>query len=78
MFPLLDSCSSGWSCFAGTAVLTLSHAARKSAGESERLGYQETGCHYLDRYDYIDTDGVRRQAADPTRFLIKPLERDRR
>ncbi|WP_433180944.1 GNAT family N-acetyltransferase [Actinoallomurus sp. CA-150999] len=39
-----------------------------------RLGYQETGCHYLDRYDYVETDGVIRQAADPTRFLVKPLD----
>ncbi|GAA4631014.1 hypothetical protein GCM10023196_058650 [Actinoallomurus vinaceus] len=38
-----------------------------------RLGYQETGCHYLDRYDYVDTDGTIRQAADPTRFLVKTL-----
>ncbi|MEV0399696.1 GNAT family N-acetyltransferase [Actinoallomurus sp. NPDC050550] len=39
-----------------------------------RLGYQETGCQYLDRYDYVGTDGVIRQAADPTRFLVKPLD----
>ncbi|WP_345469390.1 GNAT family N-acetyltransferase [Actinoallomurus oryzae] len=39
-----------------------------------RLGYQETGCHYLDRYDYLDADGARHQAADPSRFLVKPVD----
>lgn len=38
-----------------------------------RLGYQETGCRYLDRYHYTDGNGIRRDAADPCRFLIKPL-----
>ena len=38
-----------------------------------RLGYQETGCRYLDRYHYVDDDGIRHDAADPCRFLIKPL-----
>jgi ribosomal protein S18 acetylase RimI-like enzyme len=38
-----------------------------------RLGYQETGCRYLDRYHYVDDNGIRHDAADPCRFLIKPL-----
>ncbi|HEX5116617.1 MAG TPA: GNAT family N-acetyltransferase [Pseudonocardiaceae bacterium] len=38
-----------------------------------RLGYQETGRQYLDRYQYTDNDGVRRDAADPARFLVKTL-----
>jgi hypothetical protein len=38
-----------------------------------RLGYQETGCRYLDRYHYIDDHGTRHEVADPARFLIKPL-----
>ncbi|MEU3661755.1 GNAT family N-acetyltransferase [Streptomyces sp. NPDC032940] len=38
-----------------------------------RLGYQETGCHYLDRYHYLDADGLRHEVADPGRFLIKQL-----
>ncbi|WP_281172119.1 GNAT family N-acetyltransferase [Amycolatopsis benzoatilytica] len=38
-----------------------------------RLGYQETGCHYLDRYHYIDEHGTRHEVADPARFLIKQL-----
>ena len=38
-----------------------------------RLGYQETGCRYLDRYHYIDDAGVRHEVADPCRFLVKEL-----
>jgi GNAT superfamily N-acetyltransferase len=38
-----------------------------------RLGYQETGCHYLDRYHYIDDNGMRHEVADPARYLVKPL-----
>lgn len=38
-----------------------------------RLGYQETGCRYLDRYHYVDGNGVRHEVADPARFLVKPL-----
>ncbi|MFB8034336.1 GNAT family N-acetyltransferase [Streptomyces sp. NPDC056004] len=38
-----------------------------------RLGYQETGCRYLDRYHYLDDDGVRHEVADPARFLMKQL-----
>jgi hypothetical protein len=37
-----------------------------------RLGYQETGCHYLDRYHYIDDNGMRHEVEDPARFLVKP------
>ncbi len=39
-----------------------------------RLGYQETGCTYLDRYHPLDDDGTRHDVADPCRFLIKPLQ----
>ncbi|HWG02067.1 MAG TPA: hypothetical protein VG164_09525 [Trebonia sp.] len=38
-----------------------------------RLGFQETGCHYLDRYFAIDDQGLRHDFADPTRFLIRKL-----
>jgi ribosomal protein S18 acetylase RimI-like enzyme len=38
-----------------------------------RLGYRETGCHYLDRYSYVDDDGMRHEIADPCRFLIKTI-----
>jgi GNAT superfamily N-acetyltransferase len=38
-----------------------------------RLGYAETGCRYLDRYHYLDDFGVRREAADPCRFLVKNI-----
>ena len=38
-----------------------------------RLGYRETDCRYLDRYHYVDDNGIRHDAADPCRFLIKPL-----
>jgi GNAT superfamily N-acetyltransferase len=38
-----------------------------------RLGYQETGRHYLDRYAYVDNDGTRHDIADPARFLVKNL-----
>ncbi|MFI7136174.1 GNAT family N-acetyltransferase [Nonomuraea sp. NPDC050153] len=39
-----------------------------------RLGYQETGCRYLDRYHYIDDHGIRHEVSDPCRFLIKQLQ----
>lgn len=39
-----------------------------------RLGYQETGRHYLDRYQYTDSNGTRHDVADPARFLVKHLE----
>ena len=38
-----------------------------------RLGYQETGCRYLDRYYYLDDNGHRHDVADPARFLVKNL-----
>jgi len=38
-----------------------------------RLGYQDTGCRYLDRYQYIDDHGVRHEVADPCRFLVKTM-----
>lgn len=38
-----------------------------------RLGYRETGVHYLDHYAYVDDDDRRHQVADPCRFLIKLL-----
>jgi GNAT superfamily N-acetyltransferase len=38
-----------------------------------RLGYTETGCRYLDRYDFVADDGTSQQAAEPCRFLIKDL-----
>ncbi|GAA4393500.1 hypothetical protein GCM10023088_72970 [Actinomadura verrucosospora] len=40
-----------------------------------RLGYQETGCRYLDRYHYIDDHGTRHEVVDPARFLVKQLGR---
>ena len=46
---------------------------RRAAALYLRLGYQETGCRYLDRYHYLDDDGMRREVADPARFLVKPL-----
>lgn len=39
-----------------------------------RLGYQETGCRYLDRYHYIDDHGGRHDVADPAHFLVKSLQ----
>jgi GNAT superfamily N-acetyltransferase len=38
-----------------------------------RLGFQETGCHYLDCCHYIDDNGMLHEVADPARFLVKPL-----
>ncbi|MFD7122887.1 MULTISPECIES: GNAT family N-acetyltransferase [Streptomyces] len=39
-----------------------------------RIGYRETGCRYLDRYAFLDADGVRQEVADPARFLVKELD----
>lgn len=39
-----------------------------------RLGYEETGCRYFDRYHYIDDHGRRHDIADSTRFLVKNLQ----
>jgi GNAT superfamily N-acetyltransferase len=38
-----------------------------------RLGYRDEDCHYLDRYHSVDEGGVRREAVDPCRFLVKEL-----
>ncbi|CAM5473088.1 GNAT family N-acetyltransferase [Streptomyces albus] len=38
-----------------------------------RIGYRETGCRYLDRYAYLDADGVRQEVAYPARFLVRSL-----
>ncbi|GAA0951542.1 hypothetical protein GCM10009560_72380 [Nonomuraea longicatena] len=38
-----------------------------------RLGYEDTGCRYLDHYHHLDDHGIRREVAGPCRFLIKPL-----
>ncbi|MEV4414374.1 GNAT family N-acetyltransferase [Catellatospora sp. NPDC049609] len=43
-----------------------------------RLGYRDTGCHYLDRYHYTDERGVRHEVADPCRFLVKEVSGRRR
>jgi ribosomal protein S18 acetylase RimI-like enzyme len=45
----------------------------RAAGLYLRLGYAETGCRYLDRYEITDGAGARRLMADPCRFLIKDL-----
>jgi RimJ/RimL family protein N-acetyltransferase len=38
-----------------------------------RLGFAETGCRYLDRYQVVDDTGTRLEMADPCRFLVKDL-----
>lgn len=38
-----------------------------------RIGYRETNCRYLDRYAFLDDDGVRQEVADPARFLVRDL-----
>jgi len=38
-----------------------------------RLGYEDVGLPYLDRYAYVDDSGVRHDVADPCRFLVKRL-----
>jgi GNAT superfamily N-acetyltransferase len=43
----------------------------------DRLGYEETGCRYLDRYHYVDEQGRRHDVADPARFLVKDLRPSR-
>ncbi|MBL7257681.1 GNAT family N-acetyltransferase [Paractinoplanes lichenicola] len=35
-----------------------------------RLGYEETGVRYLDRYAVVDDEGARHEIADPCRFLV--------
>lgn len=54
----------------GLGVDDLNHRA---AALYLRLGYQETGCRYLDRYHCIDDNGLRHEVADAARFLIKQL-----
>jgi GNAT superfamily N-acetyltransferase len=46
---------------------------RRTAALYLRLGYQETGCRYLDRYHEVDENGVPHDVADPARFLAKRL-----
>ncbi|WP_018506095.1 GNAT family N-acetyltransferase [Parafrankia discariae] len=46
----------------------------RAAALYQRLGYQETGCRYLDRYHYLDDHGRRHDVADPARFLVKQLQ----
>ena len=41
------------------------------------LGYAETGCRYLDRYEITDGSGARQTMADPCRFLVKNLPPER-
>jgi GNAT superfamily N-acetyltransferase len=38
-----------------------------------RLGFGETGCRYVDRYEIVTDAGERRAFSDPCRFLIKNL-----
>jgi RimJ/RimL family protein N-acetyltransferase len=45
----------------------------RTAGLYRRLGYQETGLRYLDRYYYLDDHGHRHDIADPARFMVKQL-----
>lgn len=39
-----------------------------------RLGYDETGCRYLDRYEVVDDSGAKRIITEPCRFLIRTLD----
>lgn len=45
----------------------------RAAALYERLGYQQTGIGYLDRYYYLDDHGHRHDIADPAQFLVKQL-----
>jgi GNAT superfamily N-acetyltransferase len=45
----------------------------RAAGLYRRLGYRDTGCRYLDRYQYVDDQGIRHDVADPCRFLIRAI-----
>lgn len=38
-----------------------------------RLGYRETGIHYVDRWSWTGPDGVRHEEADPVRWLVRDL-----
>jgi GNAT superfamily N-acetyltransferase len=46
----------------------------RAAALYRRLGYRDTGCRYLDRYQYVDEHGTRHDVADPCRFLIKAIQ----
>lgn len=39
-----------------------------------RLGYTETGLHYLDRHHQLDEHGTRHEVVEAARFLIKELD----
>ncbi|WP_345630643.1 GNAT family N-acetyltransferase [Rugosimonospora acidiphila] len=45
----------------------------RAAALYRRLGYRDTGCHYLDHYRYVDNHGAPHEVADPCRFLIKAI-----
>lgn len=45
----------------------------RAAGLYLRLGYRDLACPYVDRYHYLDEQGIRQEAADPCRFLIREL-----
>lgn len=49
------------------------HHNVRAAALYVRLGYADTGCHYLDHYHYVDDQGSRHEVADPCRFLIKAI-----
>ena len=53
--------------------LGVNYTNERAAALYQRLGFAETGCHYLDRYYYITDDGVRHDVADPAQFLVKEL-----
>jgi GNAT superfamily N-acetyltransferase len=40
-----------------------------------RLGFEETGYHYLDQYEVIDADAVRHAITESCRFLVRHLAR---
>ncbi|MFD7746897.1 GNAT family N-acetyltransferase [Streptomyces sp. NPDC059698] len=60
---------------AGHALIGLGvdDANHRAAALYLRIGYRETGCRYVDRYAYLDDEGVRHEVADPARFLVKDL-----
>ena len=73
----------------GTAMLALLEQEAHACGHAElglgvdsdgplplylRLGYEDTGVEYLDRYTWIDEDQHEHHVAEPRRWLIKHLE----
>jgi predicted GNAT family acetyltransferase len=38
-----------------------------------RLGFRETGCHYLGRYEVVDPAGARHAITEACQFLVKDL-----